>query len=81
MLNNPDSIASRTMGSRKVSKKSTDPGKPNGSGNDQQASGADIADKMNFDNPIPRNINDKEPISMMDAIFAVWKGNDEERDI
>ena len=69
----PDSITSRTMGARKALKKDT-------GGNDQQANGADIAKKMDFDKFEPHSINDKEPIDMMTTIYQMWSGREDEGD-
>lgn len=81
----PDSIKSRTMAGRKAVKTpdinpltgEEDPDK----GNEQQANGAEIAKKMDFDKAKPRSINDKSPLSMMDIIFNIWSGYDDEIEI
>ena len=52
-----------------------------GDGNDQQANGAEIAKKMKFDQYKHRNLNDKRPLSMMDTVYALWRGREEEADI
>ena len=68
-ISNPDSVSGRAAGAKKAIKKKT-----GGKGNDQQANGADIAKKMNFDIEPHRSVKDgNSSLSMMDLIYAVWK--------
>lgn len=84
MANNPDSVKSRSDSMRKVRK----PGAINpltgeedpDSGNEMQANGAEIAQKMDFDRDKQRSINDKEPLAMMDVVYDIWKGYGDEDD-
>lgn len=68
----PDSIWNRSMQSRKALK--PDDGEEEG-GNEQQASGADIANKLDFDVEPKKSIQDKQPLSMMDVIYDLWRGS------
>lgn len=72
-VSNTDSIWNRSAARRVVRK---DKGGPN----DQQASGADIAKKMDFDIEPARSIYNSEPLSFMDVIFDVWGVRDEEEE-
>ena len=40
--------------------------------NNKQASGKDIADKMDFDTEKPRGVRDSHPLNFMDIVMAVW---------
>lgn len=87
MISNPDSIKSRSMSQRKASVPNTTHNpltgeeETGGDGNDMQANGAEVAKKMDFDRHRPRSINDKSPLSMMDVVYSMWAGREEEADI
>jgi len=78
----PDSIWNRSATHRKARGPAfVNPltGEPEDSkGNEQQASGADIAQRMEFDTDSPRSINDKEPLSMMDIVYDIWDSYDDQ---
>ena len=40
--------------------------------NKKQASGKDIADKMDFDTEKPRGVRDSHPLNFMDIVMASW---------
>lgn len=66
MTSNPDSIWSRSSAARAgTTNKEKGPNK-------QQASGADIADKMDFDDEPHRSPMDAQPESALDLTFQTW---------
>jgi len=51
-----------------------------GGPNKQQANGADIAKKMDFDQEPQRSVYDTQPLSVMDVVMQMWglEGEEEE---
>ncbi len=79
----PDSIKNRSMSMRKAGVPDSGDNPLTGeedpdAGNDQQANGAEIAKKMEFDKSRPRALNDISPLAMMDIVFDMWGGYDDE---
>lgn len=64
-VNNPDSIWSRSSAGRAGAKHKDGP-------NAQQASGADVAEKMGFESEPFRSVSDAQPMSLMDLVFQTW---------
>ncbi len=85
MVKNPDSIYNRSSAARKVHKGDgsvnplTGEDDPNAD-NDQQASGGDIAKKMDFDIEPAKSIHNSEPLSFMDVVYDMWGVFDDEEE-
>ena len=70
MVSNPDSIWSRSAAHRNVMGKDEP--------NEQQAGGADIAKKMDFDIEPIKSVFNTEPLSFMDVVYDIWGMHDDE---
>jgi hypothetical protein len=80
MVNNPDSVWNRAFSNRKAGEIDTLDslfGDEDGEGNDQQASGAEVAQKMGFDTDRRPSIHNTNPMSVMDVVFDAWDLPDE----